>query len=204
MWNWRTLIAHNKFGREFKNWSSFRYNWPGFDVSTSIRPIVSHFITVYRLFADCTHRNKHSKRRLLMIISGRSVHASTPNNPFIENYSNGYPCVYAIFMNMDVHSSIFNRMDFLAWILLWTLHGYFNPGLRGMQYFYREFHPTRQSEGTEMFHHRAADAAGAPRRRGVVLHLTTGSVCFRKLTFPFHLLSTNSDVNSFFQEILIM
>jgi len=30
---------------------------------------------------------------------------------------------------MDVHSNILKRMDFLAWILSWTLRGFFNPGV---------------------------------------------------------------------------
>jgi len=29
---------------------------------------------------------------------------------------------------MDARSSIFKLMEFLAWMLPWTLHGYFNTG----------------------------------------------------------------------------
>ena len=62
---------------------------------------------------------------------GLSVHAiSVQNYPlFIENIDMDIHVSILYPWTMGVHSKIFKWMDFSAWMLPWTLHGYFNPGV---------------------------------------------------------------------------
>jgi len=56
---------------------------------------------------------------------------SMPNHPFIGNTQMDIHASMLYPWAMDVHSSIFRQWVFLsAWILPWTLHGYFNPEAR--------------------------------------------------------------------------